>query len=183
MSPDVIVLFCNSSPSPLWSTWMYICRYCWSWQKIKLYTRRKHIPVPEQCQVTQSATAFLSPWGGLEPRLGEYELDRLLIHATQRQSQLLQSPLPCTRTPQCARWHANSHTSAPNTHAHACPHARSMIDGKRHKGQQSAGLHLDRTRLLLHHLGFGDRADPHWSSPQLLEYPAEVSDCFKKLQL
>lgn len=118
MSPDVTVLFCKfSSSSPLWSTWMSIRRYCCSWQKIKLYARRKHIPAPEQCQVTQCATAFLSPWGGLEPRPGEYELDRLLIHATQRQRQLLPSPLPCTCTPQCARWHANSHTSAPNTNA------------------------------------------------------------------
>lgn len=60
-------------------------------------------------------------------------------------------------------------------------HARCMIDGKRHKGQQSAGLHLDRTRLLLHHLGFGDRADPYRSFPQSLVYPAQVSDCFKEL--
>lgn len=60
-------------------------------------------------------------------------------------------------------------------------HARRMTDGKRHKGQQSAGLHLDRTRLLLHHLGFRDGTDPHRSSPQLLEYPAQVSDCFKEL--
>lgn len=83
--------------------------------------------------------------------------------------------------PARARPNAKSRTSTSNIHTH--PHARSMIDGKRHKGQQSAGLHLDRTRLLLHHLGFGDRADPHWSSPQLLEYPAHVSNCFKELQL
>lgn len=60
----------------------------------------------------------------------------------------------------CKQPHLGSqHT---HTHARTLTH-RSMIDGKRHKGQQSAGLHLDRTRLLLHHLGLGDRADPHWS--------------------
>lgn len=42
-----------------------------------------------------------------------------------------------------------SFTPPKRTHAHP---ELSMIDGKRHKGQQSAGLHLDRTRVLLHHL-------------------------------
>ena len=43
-----------------------------------------------------------------------------------------------------------------------------MIDRKRHKGQQSAGLHLDRTRVLLHHLDLRDGADPNRSFPQSL---------------
>lgn len=43
-----------------------------------------------------------------------------------------------------------------------------MIDGKRHKGQQSAGLHLDRTWVILHHLDLGDGADPNRSFPQPL---------------
>lgn len=61
----------------------------------------------------------------------------------------------------------------------------SMIDGKRHKGQQSAGLHLDRTQLLLHHLDSGDGADPNRSFPTLagLLYTARVSNCFKGLVL
>lgn len=56
---------------------------------------------------------------------------------------------------------------AADTHIHIL---LSMIDGKRHKGQQSAGLHLDRTRILLHHLDLEDGADPNGSFPQSLHY-------------
>lgn len=64
------------------------------------------------------------------------------------------------------------------THKHS---RLSMIDGERHKGQQSAGLHLDRTRLLLHHLDSGDAADPNRSFP--MYYTAQVSSCFKEPEL
>ncbi len=62
-----------------------------------------------------------------------------------------------------------SFTTGAHTYIQTHTHTQlSMIDGKRHKGQQSAGLHLDRTRVLLHHLDLGDGADPKRSFPQSL---------------
>lgn len=109
--------------------------------------------------------------------LAEYEQDRLLIHATRRQRRILQS-LSLARASKNAptgtqisiphhwRTHTRMHACTnTHTHTHIQP---GMIDGKRHKGQQSAGLHLDRTRVLLHHLDLGDGADPNRSFPQPL---------------
>lgn len=119
--------------------------------------------------------------GGGRTRSAEYEQDRLLIHAMQRQRRILQSSPP--PEPECARGGTQRSILQ---HRHTLTHTQlSMIDGKRHKGQQSAGLHLDRTRLLLHHLDSGDGADPNRSFPTLagLLYAARVSNCFKGLVL
>lgn len=77
-----------------------------------------------------------------------------LIHATPRQGRIIQSHAEAKK---------NTHGVAQNDH-HQCTcmcAQLSVIDGERHKGQQSAGLRLDRTRLLLHHLDSGDGADPN----------------------
>lgn len=117
-----------------------------------------------QSTPARTISADLECGGCLSPRLGphsiclaEYEQDRLLIHAKRRQRQILHFPthiwthrLACRQVSSnaCTHTHIRTHTSI------------SMIDGKRHKGQQSAGLHLDKTRVLLHHLDLGDWADP-----------------------
>lgn len=114
------------------------------------YTDNSHLA--EQYQLILSATQ--RALGRVPPvwtRSADREKDGLRIHAKPR------------RIPRSHGEAKKKKKSRTNEHRRCTCSARKqldMIDGERHKGQQSAGLRLDRTRLLLHHLDSGDGAEP-----------------------
>lgn len=175
---DVLISQAHLSPSlitcigkhDLYCNFFFLSYYC-RWQGTHAHTSSQaHRQQSSGRTISADLKCHGSPRhptsGRLWPRFGHARLNRSRTGCLFTQCRDRDGSLGATVKPKKKKKPRTAlHKQAPPVHVHTRKQL-SVIDGERHKGQQSAGLRLDRTRLLLHHLDSGDGADRDRSFPQ-----------------